>query len=168
MNVFYNSVYLPKNKPLSFGDVFLEESSNRYYICITALCDCAQPKDNRFYFAEGIKITNTKALEIGDNGFVSFLNNDTFIRWGEKEKENEPLYIMPKPFYVPKTEIINGQINVDIIVQEDNQSIIKTNVFKYITTIKQNYAQRIANHAFMHPIRVGIDFIKKESPENNK
>ena len=32
---------------------------------------------------------------------------------------------------------------------------------EYITTIRQNYTQRIANFAFSHPVRVGIDFVKK-------
>ena len=30
---------------------------------------------------------------------------------------------------------------------------------KYITTLRPNYAQRIANHAFIHPVRVGVDFV---------
>ena len=36
----------------------------------------------------------------------------------------------------------------------------KNNRVQYITTIRQNYAQRIANHAFSYPLRVGVDFVK--------
>jgi len=36
----------------------------------------------------------------------------------------------------------------------------KSKEVKYITTIRQNYAQRISNHAFSYPLRVGVDFVK--------
>ena len=32
---------------------------------------------------------------------------------------------------------------------------------EYITTLRNDYTQRIANHAFGHPARVGVDFVKK-------
>jgi hypothetical protein len=30
----------------------------------------------------------------------------------------------------------------------------------YVTTLRSDYTQRIANHAFGHPARVGVDFEK--------
>jgi hypothetical protein len=42
MNVFYNSVFVDKDHDLGFGDVFKKD--NKFYVCITALCDCLTPK----------------------------------------------------------------------------------------------------------------------------
>ena len=33
---------------------------------------------------------------------------------------------------------------------------------EYKFTLRTNYTQRIANHAFSHPLRVGIDFVKRK------
>ena len=56
--------------------------------------------------------------------------------------------------------IKDKQLNVQQAIQQDNKWVLQQLSFEYITTIKQNYAQRIANHAFTHPVRVGVDFVK--------
>ena len=162
MNVFYNSVCLKKNKPISFGDVF--RCDGEYYICITALCDCARPgkRNNSFYFAKGTSITCNDALKIGDGGFISYLNNNEYVKWNLKSSSDEPVYIVPESLLVPCNLIVDQKIDVEKLVFENGVSKIKTYVFEYVTTIKQNYTQRIANHAFTHPVRVGIDFVKKK------
>ncbi len=164
MNVFYNSVKVEGDKSLSFGDVFRCKNEKTgeyaYFICITALCDCAHPKNNRFYFAKGEKEDIKKALKIGDSGFISFLDTETCIKWNQSSKHG-PTYIIPEQYIVPNNIIINNEIEVRklrIGVRKGNN--VDKYLFEYITTIKQNYAQRIANHAFMYPIRVGIDFVK--------
>lgn len=162
MNVFYNSVYLKKNKPLSFGDVF--RCDGEFYICITALCDCARPekRNNYFYFAKGTSITYNDALKIGDEGFVSYLSKNEYVRWNLKGSSDNPVYIVPVSLLVPCNLIKEQKIEVKKLVFENETSEIKSYVFEYVTTIKQNYTQRIANHAFSHPVRVGIDFVKKK------
>lgn len=49
---------------------------------------------------------------------------------------------------------------------ENNSFVDKS--FEYITTIKQNYAQRIANFAFTHSTRVGINFAFIDEENNNQ
>lgn len=161
MNIFYNSVCINKNKPLSFGDVFRCE--RYFFICITALCDCVRPdkRDNCFYFAKGTSITRSKALEIGDKGFISYLNMEEYVKWNIKNSPDEPVYVIPESFLVPDNIIKDSRLIVNKLVLEEGKWEAKSYVFEYVTTIKQNYAQRIANHAFTHPVRVGIDFVKK-------
>jgi hypothetical protein len=176
MNVFYNSYYFDKeDQILNFGDVFLVEPNDnhkenpKYLICLTALCDCLRPQDkikSNFYFAEGSNIKNADALDLGDTAFISFLPNNITIKWTEITK-NElrntygPLYIKPLQYKVFENENKfdkNNQIKVHYL---DKAGQTKSEILTYIGTIRPNYAQRIANHAFSYPIRVGVDFVKK-------
>lgn len=165
MNVFYNSASIHKDKALSFGDVF--RCNNDYYICITALCDCIRPfkRDNRFYFAKGSAKSISEGMKIGDSGFVSFIFDNEYkcVKWNDHETPDEPTYIIPESYLVPDNIVKNKQLNVQKAIQQDNKWMLQQLSFEYITTIKQNYAQRIANHAFTHPVRVGVDFIGKRS-----
>lgn len=163
MNVFYNSACIKRNRPLTFGDVFRCDRS--YYICITALCDCAKPekRDNCFYFAKGTSITSTKAMEIGDKGFISYLNSREYVKWNlHIDNVDEPVYIVPETFIILDNMIKEQKLEANKLILENGELTLKKYCLEYVTTIKQNYAQRIANHAFSHPVRVGIDFVKKE------
>ena len=159
MNVFYNSQYvMDKNKFLSFGDVF--ECNGKYYICITALCDCAHPgsRDNCFYFAEGNKITLDKALAKGESGYISYISPDCCIVWDNKDINGNYSHIVPVNYFVPNNLIKENKIKILRFKNNETEECD----FKYLTTIRQNYTQRIANYAFSHPVRVGIDFVKKQ------
>ncbi|HEY5593261.1 MAG TPA: response regulator receiver domain [Paludibacter sp.] len=165
MNIFYNSSVLKGDRGLNFGDVF--KSGDKYYICITALCDCHTPKRNGFYFAEGKIIVPKKALELGDTAFISYLSKNVIIRWTEDQDSDgaqfKPVYIKPISFTVPDYKIKDNKIIFYFLEETAKTSSI---VGDYITTIKPNYTQRIANHAFSHPVRVGIDFVKKDKTPN--
>lgn len=167
MNIFYNSTKLKTDGKLNFGDVFKKEDAKEYFICITALCDCLRPNkiDNKFYFAKGEPISPEDALKLGDTAFISYLSSKEIVKWTsvnttiEKGLEKfSPVYIKPLQF-----TIINTKFNENSIAFSSLNSLGKIDEFKaeYITTIKPNYTQRIANHAFNHPIRVGVDFVKK-------
>jgi hypothetical protein len=181
MNVFYNSLKLPTlEKNLDFGDVF-QDSSGTYFICITALCDCLRPTktDYIFYFAKGEKIGIEKALKLGDAAFISFIGIEEAVVWSNIDKVNsetaeeksaeldqfryKPIYIKPLSYLVSEPQINDGKIELARIFQykkqEEDLEFFK---LKYLTTIKHNYTQRIANHAFTHPTRVGVDFVKKD------
>lgn len=171
MNVFYNAHQLSIPKKLNFGDVFINSDGNEYYICITALCDCLRPEekiDNNFFFAVGTNISKTLALKLGDTAFISYLNNSKIVKWTEvnkqisdEEQKYSPVYIKPVQFKVLKPEFSeSGEIELGSINTE-GQVVLKK--VTYITTIKSSYTQRIANHAFTHPLRVGIDFAKKNT-----
>lgn len=158
MNVFYNSTNINPNKNLSFGDVF-KVGDNEYYICITALCDCTFPKEkinNSFFFAKGFSIKPKKVMESAETGFVSFIDEQTAVKWTSDNNGIVP-YIKPICFTIPNN-VISG--NIIKAFQLDTNGERKEYDFQYVTTIKQNYAQRIANHAFAYPIRVGVDFVK--------
>jgi len=160
INTFYNSSILSGERPINFGDVF--RIGNKFFICITALCDCLNPKKNVFYFAEGKKITRQNALPLGDTAFVSYLPLSEIIRWSDDQEEKgshfKPIYIKPISFIIPEKNIIGNKLVLHFL---DENAVPKSLVVEYITTIKTNYTQRIANHAFSHPVRVGVDFVKK-------
>lgn len=175
MNVFYNSFYFDKkDQILNFGDVFQivpnenHTSSPKYLICLTALCDCLRPQDkikSNFYFAEGSNIDLKAALALGDTAFISFLSNDITIKWTEVASDNlkktyGPVYVKPLQYKVFEGQNKideNNQIKVHYL---DKKGVTKTEILNYIGTIRPNYAQRIANHAFSYPVRVGVDFVK--------
>lgn len=180
MNVFYNSLKLStKEKKLDFGDVF-KVGENEFYICITALCDCLRPQktDYIFYFAKGQSIPIEKAMKLGDTAFISFIAKDKAIVWSnldivkseseegrQKELEHfkyKPIYIKPLSFLVHNPEFIDDSISLARVFQyKQEKGDLEFINLKYVTTIKPNYAQRIANHAFTHPVRIGVDFVKK-------
>ena len=164
MNVFYNSTCLNDNKKLSFGDVF--KSDNDYYICITALCDCAFPEDkinNSFFFAKGSHIKPSTALKSAEAGFVSFLDEKNAVNWDSDNSNTSGVpYIKPICFTIPNNAIVDGKMKGYQLDKEGNRKELD---FQYVTTIKQNYTQRIANHTFAYPVRVGVDFVK--IAENN-
>lgn len=163
MNIFYNSTYIAGDKLLSFGDVF--KFGQNYFICITALCDCVRPekRNNMFYFAMGESIKIDIALKVGDEGFISYIGPNECIRWNTNNDGdiNSPTYIIPLSYCVPDNRIQKGKLSIMRFNNCGDKYKVENCDFEYKTTIKQNYAQRIANHAFTHPVRVGIDFIKK-------
>lgn len=205
LNVFYNSVSVSSLNEndipnLNFGDVFKDEEDN-YYLCITALCDCYNPKkiEYNFYFAKGKPFKNHDiALSLGDSGFISFLPNNTSVYWGDIESakvekitkaidetaeqyrirklemENEaykkfaykPFYIKPKVYNVQNNKLIDNKIRIWDITNKYTQEEFDQNLnyfdVEYIATIRNDYAQRVANHAFGHSVRVGVDFVSNK------
>jgi hypothetical protein len=155
INCFYNGTKIDGNKFLSFGDILIDEDKN-YYLCITALCDCIirNNKSNiafKYYFVKGQKLKLESAFKKGDGGFISFIDKDISINWNNDE------YIKPFQLYIPEPEIQDSSLLAFDWLKKCPLSIS----LKYAFTLKQNYAQRIANHAFGHPVRVGVDFVKK-------
>jgi len=77
-----------------------------------------------------------------------------------------PVYVKPHSFNVKNPKIENRKIEIRRIesikveeVTKDNGDIAFSEI-NYVTTLRPNYVQRIANHAFAHPVRVGVDFVK--------
>lgn len=76
----------------------------------------------------------------------------------------KPFYIKPKVFNVKGSKIVDNKISARELKYRQNkvdyqEDLIFTD-FEYITTLRPDYAQRIANHSFGHPARVGVDFVK--------
>jgi len=178
MNVFYNALTLKSNKKLNFGDVFIDEDGG-YYMCITALCDCFRPSKikNIYYFVKGTSMSRDTALKLGDSAFINFVAFNQVVVWSNIDQEGDdpamaryqPVYIKPISYQVKDFQFQENVIEIRRIFHNDAENekkeIIGEDIeflkIKYITTIKPTYAQRIANHAFAHPIRVGVDFVKK-------
>ena len=174
LNYFYNRLNInerSKNDFLRFGDIFISREKQlnqdgeetdaideRYFLCVTPHCDCLNPKkmDNQFWFIEGeIAETNTtkknKILKGTDGQYLSFIkldNNIEVLYW-----EHSALECKPKTFYIKNNKFENNNLSVLF----NNQK----RTFNLIGSLKENYAQRIANRAFGYPLRVGIDFVKK-------
>ncbi|NLR58906.1 hypothetical protein HGH93_12390 [Chitinophaga polysaccharea] len=154
LNYYYNilSPNREESDILRFGDIFKIYSkemkpTDHFFLCITAHCDCLYSEDkikNLFYFVKGSKGNIKDALSNGDEGFSSFIKNGTKIdtvNWSHK----------PVTLYVKK-EL--NDISKDISVQFGEDEL----VLKYHSTLKENYAQRIANNSFVYPLHVGIFF----------
>lgn len=165
MNIFYNACTVINKGSLMFGDVF--KMDDTYYMCISPLCDCAHGGENfYFYFAEGKGLAVKKALSLKENGYISYLPNAKCVNWKPDDKNGKPIpYIVPRPIFIPNSNnIVDGKLRVKLY--ENNSFVDKS--FEYITTIKQNYAQRIANFAFTHSTRVGINFAFIDEENNNQ
>lgn len=154
LNVYYNSLHLSKypNEIIKFGDVFLGTDENgkskgKYWLNITAHCDCHLPVENiknNFYFIAGEKQELKNTLSDGDGGFNSYLNvdgNTVSITWNQR-----PLILNIRK---------NNMENFKIIANDGIQTPI---YLKYLGTLKENYTQRMANNSFSFAMRVGIDF----------
>ena len=76
----------------------------------------------------------------------------------------KPFFIKPKVYNVENNKIIDNKMRIwDITNKFKNDQIDQNlNYFdvEYITTLRDDYTQRISNHAFGHPARVGVDFVK--------
>lgn len=154
LNTFYNGSFIKNKNRINFGDIFVNEVTSEYYLCITALCDCLHPSNikNNFFFVKGkVALNLSDAIKTGDGGFKSFIDRDTCVLWTIGE------YIKPFQLHITNTAISNLTINTSHILN----SALNPMPLKYVFSLKSSYAQRIANHTFAHPIRVGVDFVKK-------
>jgi len=76
----------------------------------------------------------------------------------------KPFYIKPKVYNVENNKLTDNKIRIwDItnkLAKEKHEQELNYFDVEYITTLRNDYTQRIANHAFGHPVRVGVDFVK--------
>lgn len=156
LNTFYNGSFISDKLILNFGDVF-KDNKGDFYLCITPLCDCLlhNGRSNigfKYYFVKGQKTNTEDAIKTGEKGFISFLDEKTAVAWKKDE------YIKPFQLYVPNPSFNDNKITFLDWDSENNSISIELD---YSFTLKQNYTQRIVNQAFNHPIRVGVDFVKK-------
>jgi len=135
------------DKKLKFGDIFKNNKKDEYFLCITPHCDCVLSEEkikNNFYFIKGHIIKNTKdvtkAIEDAEKGYYSFLNIENqamCIEWSCK----------PFTAYILKNNIEE----LSFAYLDDKLS------FVYITTLKENFSQRLSNESFRYGCRVGIN-----------
>jgi len=139
--------FLPNNKAVYWGD--LEKPTLKKIKTLTY-----SDNDNDIDILKkeiAIQQTNIEKL-------VS--NQDVLNRFLYK-----PFFIKPKVYNVENNNLVDNKMRIWDITnkfkkEEFDQDINYFDVV-YVTTLRNDYAQRIANHAFGHPSRVGVDFIKK-------
>jgi len=152
---------------LRFGDIFsVRNSANAididgYLLNITAHCDCLRPDkiNYHFHFVSGKSDSLKNALKNINN------EDDCFSFFCPK---NIPLCISweIKPFtiFIPKDKRrFSPGFPIEIEIGKESKYLF------YEGALLENYTQRIANKAFAHAARVGIDLVgwgnesKKES-----
>ncbi len=160
LNCFYNLlINNEKERNIGFGDIFgLKKEGaepDRFILCITAHCDCLYPDklNNNFYFIEGVKHNLADGLKDGDTSFNTFIEDGkdsiVCIKWKDR----------PITIHIPDS---NNKITSDISINIGLTNYTAT----YIATLKENYAQRMANRAFSYPLHVGIFFADKKKNKN--
>lgn len=147
---FNNSKILPKK--IRFGDVFIG-SNQKYYLCITAHCDCLDPRkiDNNFIFAETDgKYTSISNIKTLDSEYVSFVKkedkNIEIVRWVDSQGK-----IKVKSLYILATDLTG-------ISKIQTSSTSEKLELKFIGNQKENFTQRIANYAYSWMNRVGVSY----------
>nr|WP_315172085.1 response regulator receiver domain [uncultured Flavobacterium sp.] len=144
-----NDRYARDNK-IRFGDIFKiklngESENEEYYLSITPHCICLDSCkiDNNFYFIRSENVSNdfTSALKKVETDHYSFIEDDSLIKaikWGDC-----------KPFtsYITENNLKNLKSSFKNIEIE----------LLYVTTLKENFAQRIANKSFSYGTSIGID-----------
>ncbi|WP_034260477.1 response regulator receiver domain [Altibacter lentus] len=150
LNNFYNQLrFNPQGEELlSFGDVLKLKKGNNtieYVMCITPLCDCADPvKIKRQYFFvryETVIESYLNSLKKAEGKYISYLRLEDgilCIDWGECK---------PFSMYVRTPKL--GSLS-KVCYQNEWFEL------EHLGRIKENFAQRIANKALSYPARVGV------------
>lgn len=156
LNNFYSfsKVKRKPNDRVRFGDLFVlskcpdESQMKNFILCITAHCDCCHPENvhNTFYFVSGSSVPLDKGLKFAEKEYYSFViynGKPICVEWTGKPFT---LYISPEKNCIKEEPI---PVNYH---GSDHYLIHKA-------TLKENYAQRVANYSFSHASRVGINLV---------
>lgn len=156
LNHFYSFSKLKRkvNDTIRFGDFFVlskcrEESQMlNFILCITAHCDCSHPDNvhNKFYFVSGYPVSIEEGLEYAENDYYSFFvynEKPICIKWTGK----------PFTLYIPSDNNCINDTPIPVNYHQSEHFLI------YKATLKENYAQRVANYSFSHASRVGINLV---------
>ncbi len=151
LNKFYNVLnYNPqKDDLITFGDIFksVKDGAEVYFLCITPLCDCVSPDkiDHQYSFVRHENVINNyynclKDAEGKHVSFIKFKDEMIGIDWGKSK---------PFTLYIK---------NPNILSPSKIHFLNKYWDLEFVCRLKENYAQRIANHAYQYPLRVGVSF----------
>lgn len=137
-----------KDSKIRFGDIFRATDPNRepcYFLCITPQCVCVDPSkkvdDNLFFIkAENVSPKLASALKEMEIGYYSLIkdNVNLALKWGECK----PFTMWIRDNDIKKLKAKYTYYDIDLT---------------YITSLKENFAQRLSNKAFGYGISIGID-----------
>lgn len=140
------------SKKIRFGDIFIGDNQ-KYYLCITAHCDCLNPSkiDNNFIFAEtDEKFSCISKIKTLDSEYVSFVKeNDEkikIVRWVNSQGK-----IQVKSLHIPNLDS-DGKNNIKVNLPSGETNLT------FIGNQKENFTQRIANCAYSWMNRVGVSY----------
>lgn len=140
---------LQKSPTLRFGDIlkisYNDGSEPDYLICITPACICVDvcKVDNNFYFVKSDsfkRFEDSNAVKDIETGYYSIIKDDGLllaVKWQCK----------PFTLYIKNNDLNNMESNYGL----------KPVTLTYITTSKENFAQRISNQSFSYGTSIGID-----------
>ena len=151
-------------RKIDFGDIFeiVEEndskSSNKFAICITPQCDCANPEDNikhTYSFAISSQELSLEDHNL-DGSFCSFIPMEKeikIIQWngGEFVKSNQIL-------------IDKGTNDINRLIEGND--VRNKYKFKFVAQQKENFTQRLVNESSRRGIRVGVSYLNKISNDS--
>ena len=159
LNAFLNTNFALTNNPhgLTFGDVIRKKDTTSYFMCITALCDCAvhlneQPLEY-YLFLAGKSCESLDALKEAESKEYSFV----CVQDATGKKEWLAIKWDPKKlrtFYFSE-ENRNVKSGKEIIIKSFEGEELR---YTYICNISQEYSQRMANAAFSWANRVGVSY----------
>ncbi|RYE30123.1 MAG: hypothetical protein EOP48_32180 [Sphingobacteriales bacterium] len=139
---------LDKDPQIRFGDIFKAQLPDRtfgYYLCITPQCVCvdASKVENNIFFikSENVSRDLASALKKIETDYYSIVkdNSENFsLKWGECK----PFTLWIRDNHFSKLKARYTYYDLDL---------------GYVTTLKENFAQRIANKAFGYGTSIGID-----------
>ncbi|HOF15969.1 MAG TPA: response regulator receiver domain [Bacteroidales bacterium] len=159
--------YIPKNKAISWVNVESTKKNKKE----GAVEEVKVPKkvlnmlSNVLSPEEVNKISEEISKEL--TGKEQRINDKNLEIDALKQFKYKPVYIQPHTFNIKNPKIENNMIELRRVEslkkvegEKDNGDLNIFNV-TYVTTLRPNYTQRIANHTFAHSVRVGVDFISK-------
>lgn len=137
-----------KDPQIRFGDIFkalLPTREYGYFLSITPQCVCVDSEkvDNNFFFiaAEHILEDVQSSLQQIETEFISLIKDESkllALRWGNCKPFT--LWIRNNNFKGLKSRYAHYDLDL-----------------KYVTTLKENFAQRMSNKAYSYGMSVGID-----------
>jgi len=135
------------------------------------------PNNKAIYWGdiEKPRLKKIKDVQLSNSDTSGGLKNDVSVQANQIAKLShnqdvlnsylyKPFYIKPKVYNVENNKLNDNKIRIWDITnrfsKEESEQNLNYFDVEYITTLRTDYAQRIANHAFGHPSRVGVDFVK--------
>lgn len=146
---------IKRDKKIRFGDIFkiitfngqgeIIEGEIEYALSLTPHCVCLDSCkiDNNFYFIKSEDVSDNcnsalKKIEVDHYSFVNDNQKVMAVKWGDCK---------PFTLYIETNEL--DRLNSTFM-----NKVIK---LEYITTLQENFAQRISNKSFSYGTSIGID-----------
>ena len=138
---------------LTLGTILKKESDNpieseKYWLCLQPRCDCVRIEDNRnFFFLPLEKVEGKRKFDV-----VVKIDESNY----EKLKINQKIYESTHLNFSSNDgddKVVRARIEGDFFIFKTTDGLI----FKWISELKNQHAQRIANNFAANISRVGLD-----------